>query len=986
MHYPPLPNPRRGRIQHRLMVWGLGLLALALLINTLAGSLYTRRGMLESTARSQNEVALFTALRMQTFLRREIEGLKVIGAAMMLFPFGGEQQRRLANSLLQNGGSLEEIVIIDRFGQMALWLSASESKPPARLKNFRNSPEFFAATAGKYFLKATPAARPYEPSWVTIAVPLAEREGKVVGVLTARIKLDFLRQAIVDVHFGHRGSAYVVDDTGLMIAHSDPSYALVKRNLGDLSKVREFLAGNSADVNPATEAVGIADNKVLTTYARIPDLGWGIIVEEPVDAVMAKLQDLYLHALALLGAGLLVGAIIIVWLSRRITRPIHELRDSIESIRQGERAHRAEVQTGDEIEDLADEFNHMTMALEQSRVTLEQRVEQRTQEITALYEITAMVSQSLDVEAVLDMVIKKITALFGFDSTRVYLIDPEIDVISLRGCFEVKPEPWVSLSSFRRGQGIIGRVVETGQPLIFADLANDAASRQLSESHDDEIPSMGFLAAFPVKTKHSCYGALAFSAVSSRSLRTEEIQLLSAMAEQIGVAVENSTLYQQARSKSEHLTVLNEVAAAVSRSLDLETVLREALDKVVGVLEFDAAWVYLLEAKDQRLHLKSHKGVSSETAQMLSAQSARSGIRKTVISSGRRLALEDGPEGNYQRAASTSNRIHPRGYRGSIAVPIKTRENIIGVLYAVNWENRRYTGDDLRLIESVAQEIAVAVENAKLFAELKKQSAELEKINEELRAATQAKSDFIAAMSHELRTPLNIMIGNADVAHDGIFGEINDEQKLAMRKIARNGRVLLKMINDLLKLSRLEANRMTLEAAPVEVNEILQHARDHVAQLNRDGHLEIVWHVEERLPRLFTDPVKLEEILHNLIGNAFKFTARGRIDISVGYQPHPGRVEFSVSDTGVGIDSSNLERVFEKFEQIKSPGKNKNDGVGLGLSIVKKYLDLMQGGIRVDSTPGKGSKFTFWLPCSVSNAPADAPPNANDLTSKAGNG
>ncbi|MGH7930627.1 MAG: GAF domain-containing protein, partial [Candidatus Binatia bacterium] len=574
-----------------------------------------------------------------------------------------------------------------------------------------------------------------------------------------------------------------------------------------------------------------------------------------------------------------------IWLSRRITRPIHELRHSVEIIRRGDLTHRAEVKTGDEIEELAKEFNHMATALEQSTATLEQRVEQRTQEISALYEITAMVSQTLDVEAVLDAVIKKITALFGFDTTRVYLYDSESDLISLRGCFEVNPEPWVNLASFRRGQSIVGKVVETGHPKIFEDIANNVAYLKMSETRASGMAGMGFLAVFPVKTKLSCYGALAFGGKLNRSLKEEEIRLLSSMAEQIGVAVENSTLYQQARSKSAHLAVLNEVAAAVSRSLDLETVLREALDKVVDILKFDAAWAYMMDANERQLRLEAHKGLSSSTAKMLAAQSARTGIAKAVASNGRRLAFEDEPERERYRAVLSSNRLQPRGYRGSIAVPIKTRDKVIGVLYAVNWQSRRYTTDDLALIESVTQEIGVAVENAKLFAEIKKQSAELEKINDELRAATQAKSEFIAAMSHELRTPLNIMIGNADVTHDGIFGEINDEQKIAMQKIARNGRVLLKMINDLLKLSRLEVKRVSLEPSRVDIAEVLQNARDQIAQLNRDNHLEIGWHVDDGLPRLFTDAVKLEEILHNLIDNAFKFTAAGRIDISARHQP-----------------------------------------------------------------------------------------------------
>ena len=973
-------NLPRGRIQRRLMAWGLSLLALALLVNTFAGSLYTRRAMRESTARLQAEVASFTALRMQRFLRGEIERLENAGVAMMVFSIGGIEQRRLAALLLKDQGSIEAVAVINDRGVELFRLSAEKSKAPAPRRDFLDAPEYLAAATEKSYIKATPGARPSEPSWVTLAVPLRDSTGAVAGALRARARLDFLRQAIEDVTFGRRGQAYLIDDSGLLIAHPDPSYALAKRNLGDLAKVRQFLASRGADANPATEVVGIADETVLSTYARIPDLGWGVIVEEPLDAVMAELRDLYVHASALLAAGLLLGAAVIVWLSRRITRPVQELRDSVKVIREGDLTHRAQVDSGDEIEELAIEFNHMTTALEQSRATLEQRVEQRTQEIAALYEITAMVSQTLDVEIVLDAVIKRITALFGFDTTRVYLYDSDSDLISLRGCYEVNPEPWVNIASFKHGQSIVGKVVEDGEPKIFEDVANNAAYLEMSESRASGLAGMGFLAAFPVKTKHSCYGALVFSSKLSRSLKEEEIRLLGSMAEQVGVAVENSSLYNQARTKSAHLTVLNEVAAAVSRSLDLETVLGEALDKVVGVLKFDAAWAYLMDSHEQKLQLNAYRGLSQETAKMLAAQGARNGIAKRMVSSRRRPDLEDGMEREPYRAVVSSNPVRRRGYRGSIAVPIKAREKAIGVLYAVNWQSQRYSADDLRLIESVAQEIGVAVENAKLFAEIKKQSAELAKVNDELRAATQAKSEFIAAMSHELRTPLNIMIGNADITHDGIFGEINDEQKNAMRKIARNGHVLLKMINDLLKLSRLEAKRMTLEPAEVDIAEVLQHARDQVAQLNRDGHLEIGWHVDDGLPRLFTDPVKVEEILHNLIGNAFKFTAAGRIDISVRHRPERLRVEFSVADTGIGIHVDDQDRVFEKFEQVKNPGKTKNDGVGLGLSIVKKYLELMRGGIRVDGAPGKGATFTFWLPYSVQVPPADAAPQRRHLT------
>jgi signal transduction histidine kinase len=419
--------------------------------------------------------------------------------------------------------------------------------------------------------------------------------------------------------------------------------------------------------------------------------------------------------------------------------------------------------------------------------------------------------------------------------------------------------------------------------------------------------------------------------------------------------------------------------------LDLDTVLREALDKVVGILKFDAAWTYMMDPDTRRLRLAAHRGLSAQTAALLDAQNRRSPREPSAARLRPSGALNDQSMPQQYRAI-LSHPLRPRGYRGSVAMPIKSRDRVIGVLYAVNWESRSYTADDLALLESLAQEIGVAVENAKLFAEIKKQSAELKKINEELHAATQAKSEFIAAMSHELRTPLNIMIGNADVAHDGVFGELNDEQKNAMRKISRNGHVLLKMINDLLKLSRLEAKRVNLELSEVDICEVLQHVRDQVTQLNRDHHLDVEWQIDPDLPRLFTDAVKLEEIFHNLIGNAFKFTATGRIDIAAQNCPERERVEFSIADTGIGIDSGDLERVFEKFEQIKAPGKGKNDGVGLGLSIVRKYLDLMQGGIRVESARGQGARFTFWLPYRVVPGVPEPAPAERSLTSNAGSG
>ena len=349
----------------------------------------------------------------------------------------------------------------------------------------------------------------------------------------------------------------------------------------------------------------------------------------------------------------------------------------------------------------------------------------------------------------------------------------------------------------------------------------------------------------------------------------------------------------------------------------------------------------------------------------MAERNAESGISGQVMRTGRPLVFEDVVNDPSYRGLTRAGKIVSLGFKAAAAFPIMVKESIAGTLHVANRAKRHFSQEERQLIRSIAQEIGVAVENARLFAELKKTTLELEKTNQELLDATRAKSEFISAMSHELRTPLHVIIGNADLAHDEFFGALNSDQKTALQKILRNSRVLLKMINDVLSLSRIEARKMSLDLATVKVEELIEHAQHQVEQINRDGRLEVSWDIDETVPPITTDPIKLEEILQNLIANACKFTPKGRIDVRVRNLRERDRVQFSVADTGIGIESEDVRRIFQEFEQIKEAHTGQFDGVGLGLSIVKKYLDLLNGEIRVESEPGHGSIFTFTIPRSL---------------------
>jgi signal transduction histidine kinase len=434
------------------------------------------------------------------------------------------------------------------------------------------------------------------------------------------------------------------------------------------------------------------------------------------------------------------------------------------------------------------------------------------------------------------------------------------------------------------------------------------------------------------------------------------------MTDQIGVAVENAALFEEAKASAQQIAALHSVTATVSRSLDLNILLTEAIEKVLEVVGFDGAWIYLIDSEKDALVLRACKGVADGFSQSLKIGR---GIAGKVAQTGAPFVFEDLANDPRYAQASTHKWVLSHGFLALGGFPIKTKEKVLGALCIAHREVHHFSSEELQLLGSIASAIGVAVENANLFEETKHKTVKLEELNRELQEANNAKSEFMAAMSHELRTPLNVIIGNADLALDGFFGGINDQQRRGLEKILYHSKNLLKLINDVLTFTKMEARRGTLDVSTFPVEEIISRAQDYVEQLNRNGHLKILWKIEPGLPPMTTDALKLEEVLQNLIGNAFKFTREGKIEIRVRDLKERDRVEFIVEDTGIGIKPEDLPRIFEQFHQLHEAHTGNYNGVGLGLSIVKKYLELMQGEIQVQSRPGKGSTFIVTLPYSA---------------------
>jgi signal transduction histidine kinase len=244
-------------------------------------------------------------------------------------------------------------------------------------------------------------------------------------------------------------------------------------------------------------------------------------------------------------------------------------------------------------------------------------------------------------------------------------------------------------------------------------------------------------------------------------------------------------------------------------------------------------------------------------------------------------------------------------------------------------------------------------------------SQELQRLNEQLVRASKAKSEFLANMSHELRTPMNAILGFVEMVLDEIYGEVPSHLKEPLTDIQTNGKHLLRLINDVLDLSKIEAGRMELVLAEYSVQDVVDTVRASLQSLALEKGLELVAVAQDNIPLAYGDGRRITQCLMNLVGNSLKFSKQGRVTVWVEQQGN--NLLYRVSDTGIGIPKTELENIFTPFEQVDTAITREFAGTGLGLNITKEFVEMHGGRIWAESELGKGSTFFFSIPLRVSH-------------------
>ncbi len=547
-----------GRLLRRTFIIALVLVSGGLITSSLVELFFRYRESVEGIETLQRGMAQGAAFKIQQFVQDIRKTMRASTQTQEIVAAGLTDTYRFELiKLLKIAPAITEATALNSSGREQIKMSRIQTVLAEELGDRSTDEAFVRARSGATYFGPVYFVRESEP-YMRVAVPIERFAGDVIGVLIAEVNLNYIWDVVSQITVGRSGYVYVVSREGDLIAHPDISLVLQKRNLRELSQVKAALAGTPVVSAPQ---LNLAGEKVFPAYALIPELGWAVLVERPASEAYELLYASVLRASILLLVGLGMAGVASLIIGRRVVRPIAVLREGAARIGAGALEHRINIQTGDELEALAGEFNSMASRVQESYANLEQKVEERTKELSESLEQQTATSQILgviassptDVQPVLDAVAESAARLCEASDALIDRVDGDV----LRRVAIYGPIP-------------PGRRLDETRPISSLSLLGRAIiGREAIHIHDvstpevqAEFPESGFVGtrtilATPLLREGVSIGVIVIRRTEVRPFTDKQIKLLETFASQGVIAIENVRLFKEIEEKNQQLEVAN---------------------------------------------------------------------------------------------------------------------------------------------------------------------------------------------------------------------------------------------------------------------------------------------------------------------------------------------------------------------------------------------------------------------------------------------
>jgi PAS domain S-box-containing protein len=380
--------------------------------------------------------------------------------------------------------------------------------------------------------------------------------------------------------------------------------------------------------------------------------------------------------------------------------------------------------------------SHAAIAIQNAGLYAE--LGKKSEELSALFAVTSAASQSLEMERILQEVIRKITEIFGFDATRVFLFDDQRETLHVRAAYVALPDTPFGPPSFKKGQGIVGTVGASGEAIVISDVDADPRYAKLSSSKTARFVQRKFLAGFPIKHKDTTLGVIMCMGKDARELTAHEIQLIDSMSGQIAIAIHNARLYAEVEKQSKELSALFDVTATASQSLEMDQILQQVVRKITEIFGFDAMRVCLFDDQGETLHSRATYQAHDHFSMISRDFKKGQGITGTVATTGEAVIISNvETDPRYEKLSHTKTALRDQ-QKFLASFPIKYKDDILGVITCVGHQPRQLAAHEIQLITSMSNQVAVAIHNARLYDEVEKKTRELSALFDVTSAASQS--------------------------------------------------------------------------------------------------------------------------------------------------------------------------------------------------------------------------------------------------------